>query len=427
MIVGVTLPFEHFSIPTPILAFTPNKIATALMAAFAALQLTLDRRPGRPDPKRLWLIFFAAVLGVGAIQSVALGVSLDSVRRALTTWYALLLFYFLLIYVVRERKDLDLLLTSLVVGCVMAVFSGWAGYGFSSTSARFGTRLGGEGGNPNLLAFNLLIAIGAAASFYFTSRRRSARLASVAALAVMAAGVLTTASRSGIACLGGMLGLWFLRNSRSAARYAIPILGALVAAVLLAPDAAVKRLSTLTVEGVEQEGSAQGRVLMWAAAATAFASNPVTGVGLGRYKEFAHEHPELKDTGIHSAYLSVLAEHGLAGFIPFVAVLALAWREYARAFRVSRGMRQHRDPELGTLGLRAGFLQIAFAGILVQSAVQPSMRHKGLWLMLALATVVVALAWVRAREVAGEETRPLAWAFEPLHPPPTDGADARSS
>jgi len=419
VLAGVTLPFEHYTISSVVVFLTPNKLVTALLLVFVALQWALERRRPPHDPKRLWVLFFLVVLVISALQSILYGVSADSVRRDLTTWYSLALFYFMMIYTLKTRRDLDVLLGAFTVGAVAAAFSGWLGWGEIVETNKFGERLTGEGGGPNLLAFNLLIALAGTASLYFTTQLRGKRLLYLATLAIIPIGVVATLSRSGIIALVAMGGFWAVRFRRFGfLRYAAPVLALLILGALLAPENVVKRLATLTPQGIQEEESAHGRLTMWYGAARAFVSNPITGVGLGGYKTFAGEE-DLRGTGLHSAYLQVLAEQGLVGFIPWVAILILAWSEFSRAWVGARRLRSRDDPELKVLALRAGLLQIGFFGILVMSLAQPSMRHKGLWLLFALATTLRALVRSRIRALEpAREPAPEAWAPPRLVPSP---------
>ncbi len=419
VLAGVTLPYEHYTISSVVVFLTPNKLVTALLLGFVALQWAVERRRPPHDPKRLWVLFFLVVLLISALQSILYGVPADDVRRVLTTWYSLALFYFMLVYTMRSRRDLDALLGAFTLGAVTAVFSGWLGWGAVTETTKFGERLTGEGGSPNLLAFNLLIALSGTASLYFTARSRLRKSLYLAALVIIPIGVVATLSRSGIIALAAMSVLWAVRFGRVGfLRYAAPVLGLLILAALFAPENLAKRLETLTPQGIQEEQSAHGRLTMWIGAARAFVSNPITGVGLDGYKTFANEEG-LRGTGLHSAYLQVLGEQGLLGFVPWVAILVLAWNEFARAWAGARRLRARDDPELEVLALRAGLLQIGFFGILVMSLAQPSMRHKGLWLLFALATVVRALVRSRIRTLEPAPERSLeAWVPPSLVPPP---------
>lgn len=415
ILAGVTLPFEHFVLSSVIIYLTPNKLLTALLLIFVAIQWAVERRRPPHDVKRLWVLFFAVVLAISALQSILYGIPADSVRRVLTTWYSLFLFYFMMVYTLKTRRDLDILLGSFTVGAVTAVFSGWLGWGVITESAKFGERLTGEGGNPNLLAFNLLIALSGTASLYFTTKSRGRKVLYLGALAIIPIGVVATASRSGIVALGSMAVFWAVRFRRIGfLRYAGPILALLILAAAFAPEGVQKRLATLTPQGVQEEGSARGRLLMWYGVAHAFVTNPITGIGLDAYKTFAWNE-SLHSTGLHSAYLQVLGEQGLLGFVPWMAILFLGWREFSRAWAGARHLRARGDPELGILALRAGLLQIGYFGVLVMSLAQPSMRHKGLWQLLALSTVVLGLVRARIRALEpSEAAAPPSWAPRPL-------------
>lgn len=407
--VGLTLPFENTAISSIAIQVTPNKLVTALLLAVVMLQLAAERRDLPRDPKRLWVAFFGVALGVGALQSVLAGVAIDGVRRILTTAYSLLLFYFMLTYAMRRRDELDLLLRWFAVGSVAAVLSGWLGFGVQIEGVR-GSRLAGEGSSPNLLAFNLIVAIAGAAALYFSVRRLASRLAYLGLIAVMTAGVVATLSRSAYVALLAMSLLWALRFGRIGfIKYAAPGLLLAVAAALLAPEQAVERAATLAPAGIQEDESSLGRLRMFPETYRAFMSNPLTGVGLGGYIAWAAKHEE-DPGGIHSAFLQVLAENGLLGFVPFVAITMLAWREFTQASRLARRAGARRDDELRLLQIRALLLQIGYAGALVMSLAQPSMHHKVLWLLFALSTCVLGLVRERARALgASAENSPLGW------------------
>ncbi len=407
--VGLTLPFEHTAVSSVIIQLTPNKLVTALLLGVVMLQLAVERRPLPRDPKRPWIAFFAVALAVSALQSLLADVGVDNVRRILTTAYSLIFFYFMMTYAMRRRDELDLLLRWFAVGSAAAVLSGWLGFGVQVEGVR-GSRLAGEGSSPNLLAFNLLVAISGAAALYFSARRQISRLVYLGLIALMTAGVVGTLSRSAYVALPAMGLLWAVRFRRLGfLKYAAPGLLLVVIAALLAPEQAVERVGTLTPAGIQEDESALGRLKMFPETYRAFMSNPITGVGLGGYVSWAVEH-EKEPGGIHSAFLQVLAENGLLGFVPFVAIVTLAWREFTRAWRLARRAGARRDEELRLLQLRALLLQVGFAGTLVMSLAQPSMHHKSLWLLFALSTCVLDLVWERARVVGPlEESSTLGW------------------
>jgi O-antigen ligase len=409
--VGFTLPFEHTSFDLGPIPLTPNKAVAALLVGLVALQWAIERRPLPRDPKRVWVLVFGLAVGVSALQAFLTLPKVDAVRGVSQTVVALLIFYFVMTYSLRRRLDLDVVLRWFVLGCAVTVISGWLGFGTQIESGvRSGARLAGEGSSPNLLAFNLLVAIAGGAALYFSARGAPARAALLGLLALLTTGVVATLSRSAYVALPLMSALWAVRLRRVGfLKYAVPGVLLVALAAMLAPETAVERASTLRPEEISRDESARGRIEMIPSALRAFASNPVTGVGLQGYIPWAVENDAFAH-GIHNAFLQVLAENGLLGFVPFVAIVVLSWREFTRAWRLARRAGGRRDLELRALEIRALLLQVGLGGALVMSLAQPSMHHKSLWLLFALSSVVMGLVQARAREVQPAPERPmLAW------------------
>lgn len=414
LLVGVTLPIENRAIFLGEYPLTHNKAVAAILVLFVGLQWALEKRRGPADPKRLWILFFAVSLAIGAVQSYVSGVE---IFETLATSSTLLLFYFVMVYSLVTRKDLDLLLASFVAGCVLTMVSGLLGFGVT-TETRYGERLIGEGGGANLLTFNLLIAISVAASFFYTSQRLAVRLVLLSFIGLMTAGVMFTLTRTAYLAFPAMLSFWGFRFRRgSYLKYAIPALLLILLPVLFAPQGVVERFRDLvTAESMEAlDRSARTRFDMVPQVLEAFASNPVTGVGLNGWTQWAYEH-RYRAAAIHNAYLQVLVENGLLGFIPFVMIIVTSWRELSRTCSVARRRRSLGDHELEILGIRSAFLQAAFVGTLVMGLAQPSNRHKGFWLLFVVSTVVWGLLRDRIRRPEPVRPAPQQWRW-PLGSP----------
>jgi O-antigen ligase len=81
-----------------------------------------------------------------------------------------------------------------------------------------------------------------------------------------------------------------------------------------------------------------------------FAHSPLVGHGFGRYTYDSEKWPYVTgiagvhpyyafDTGVpHNEYLHILVLLGLLGFVPYVAILILAWRTAARHYREYFGL-----------------------------------------------------------------------------------------
>ena len=114
------------------------------------------------------------------------------------------------------------------------------------------------------------------------------------------------------------------------------------------------------------------------------------------------------DVGAH-AFLQVAAEQGTFGLIPFLMLHWLCWRDLSAVWRVGRHNRK-KIPRLGAIATRAAMVQTGFVGLLVVAQFQPTLRHKALWLVFALSTILVRIvqAEMRAEGVQQPERVPPA-------------------
>ena len=135
---------------------TPNKVITALLLGICILKPFLEPRRMPHSSKNLWMI----ALGVAGVTSLSMsflmGFPADVLALRGTTLYAIIVYYFVLIYAVEDRRDLGILFWGIVLGTAAIAITGTLGLGRVEEGSRW-TRSGGLGGNPNLLAMNCAI------------------------------------------------------------------------------------------------------------------------------------------------------------------------------------------------------------------------------------------------------------------------------
>lgn len=369
-------------------ALTPNKVVNVLLVGYAALAWALRGTQPPRNAKNAWIIFFFASVGVSFVGSFVQGVELRPLVGVGVTWVSLLLFYLVMAMVIDSVRDLDSVFKGLALGCIVVVVSAALGLG-NAAETRYGTRAGGAGGNPNMLAFNLCLVIPMCMAMFMSTRKSLARMFYLVGIGVSVAGIVVSLSRSGFLAIAAMGSLWMARNRR--VQYILPMFLAVVIMLLLVPEGWIERIGTISLDPTDQ--SAKSRLDALPAIFDAFLSSPIVGIGLIQFITFSLEHGYSHANVIHNAFLEVLAEQGLLGFVPFIVIHMIVWLELGRSYRAARRLRMHRDPELIALGLRAGLLQIAFLGAIVMAMFAPSQAHKGLWLMFALGTAV----WTQTR------------------------------
>lgn len=295
---------------------------------------------------------------------------------------------------VRDQRSTITLVTIFIVGALLS-----AGYGIafpSPVDAADSARLGGAYGNPNALALILIgattLSVGLAA---IGSLRPLARLAYAGGALLCGFALLSTSSRMGLVGLGTVIvvGTLFAGRGRRAPLLAVGLIVALSATVYftaLAPQQSRDRI-------FKTDGGS-GRTDLWKVGWRIVEAKPILGVGAGNFSLVSVQYliqpgaiaqPALiVDTPKvpHNIYLQSLAELGIIGLALFSSIIIFTLRCMVRAARLfaARG-----DPAMEIVS-RALF--IGTAGMLTASAFSSDLFNKPLWLLLALAPALLAMA-----------------------------------
>jgi putative inorganic carbon (hco3(-)) transporter len=228
----------------------------------------------------------------------------------------------------RERRRLEIIMAVLIVCAAVMVLHGHLqranGIGWTGTPLILG-RIAylGMFSDPNDLGLFFVMAVGL--SIYFL-RRSSAviKLIVIAGIGWLTYGAILTDSRGTLIALMAVFGL---EAARRAGKTTAAVFGAISCLTLVATT----RLAT--VSGAEE--SAAGRVEAWYAGMQMFFSHPLIGVGLGNFTE----HHEIT---AHNSIVLPLAELGLLGFLPWLAIFwytarMLHWMAFAEHSEASPG------------------------------------------------------------------------------------------
>jgi O-antigen ligase len=389
--------------------FTPKKIFTAGLLALAALKAALRPRRMPRNGKNLAVLAF----GLAGIPSLAMsylmGTSMREVVIGATSFYAVILLYFLIVYMVEDARDLDVAIWAAVLGAALVGFSALTGIG--AVQEGVWTRAGGLGRNPNLAATYSVTGLTMGFLLFLEKPRAGARRAVLLALMALALmGVLSSLSRTGFLCLVAVSGFLMVRAGRlDLLRFGLPVLLLVgIAFFFLAPEQYFERIATTgeQAQALAQADLKNRRILGWWEGIKAFAASPIVGVGRLTLPEWIARHsPKVGAITPHSSYIHVLATMGLSGFLPWIIAAALNWRDFSRVQRWARRFRARRDPELSALAIRALFMQGAFLVWLVASFFSPFADDEGLWLLLGLGTVVAHQARERALALLEEDAR----------------------
>jgi O-antigen ligase len=222
------------------------------------------------------------------------------------------------------------------------------------------------------------------------------RVAWLAATGVVTLELLLTGSRGGFVAF--LVTATFL--SLRVAHMRIPTLagGAIVALVLLfaIPNPLSQRIlaSGLSedIEDASVEASNRQRLAVLRGGVRMLAEHPLSGVGLGSFKE---ELPKYVDVGksniAHNTYLELAAELGLPGLIAFGLVIVATLRSLERSARFAYQAKRRDLRELA-LGMEAGL-----AGYLVGGVFLSAQYEKFFWLVMFLSLCLERIVRRKAR------------------------------
>lgn len=185
--------------------------------------------------------------------------------------------------------------------------------------------------------FGQMLAVGVALAAYIalSARRVQERVAACAAAFVCVVALVYTLSRG--AMMGLLVALAVGLVLRRVGPRVIAVAAVLVIAGALALPADVRdrlgSLASLASANVDDDSSLRGRLGENLAALEMWRDRPITGVGPGsfernylRYSTVIGIDARPEERSAHNLYLESLAETGLLGTVPFLAVIAIALR-----------------------------------------------------------------------------------------------------
>jgi len=247
---------------------------------------------------------------------------------------------------------------------------------------------------PNQLAGFLVLFLPLAWELLL-GNRGSRRVAYGLLLLVMLGGVAASGSRSGLAAIGLIMGIyfaWYLLRGNVKIVLGLAMAGGVTIALIYSLEShigAIARgltvLNTILVQGHVTDSF---RLRNWSNALVIFQAHPVAGYGLGNIcRDFVYE--------VHNTYLSILAEMGLIGAVALILLLGYILYISYQNTRLVRIMPQW-DPYA-----RGLFMGLVAECIYATQHVMIRSRH--LWLVFGLVIAMNTLLR-RAKKRGGENS-----------------------
>jgi len=327
-----------------------------------------------PVPTFVWPV--AAFVGAGALSVLVaknqIGAIEDVIRFATLVVIVLVLNQLL----TTERALKHLLVAvyvSLAIPALIGAYQVVTKTGYH-VSASF-SRVRGTFDHPNPFSIYLTMLIVMGVALVLKVPRRSVKLLLLGAIGVSGLFLLLTYTRSAwIATLAGLLVVAFYQGKRL-----LPIMGfAVVLVVLLVPSVA-ERFSDLSTE-TTQSGAA-GNSLVWRfeywQQALELSENPIVGAGLRTVQASTDVSKEP-----HNDFIRVYVETGLIGLSAYLWFLVSLARSARRSIRNTRSPLEH-SVAVGFAGCLASLLLLSLVSNVISQLVI-------LWYFLAFAVAAAA-------------------------------------
>jgi O-antigen ligase len=398
---------ESFSALTGLVSVT-KIIGATLVIAWLAYVATADREEG----ERHGLLTREPLLGAAllvltawAAMSLVWAESTEAAQSSVLRLAQNFVLFPIALMAIRAPRHARWVVATFVAGALAAMAMGFVTGTMGDPDAE--GRLKGAGLNPNQLGSYLAVAA-ILAGVMAANRRWSplARCASLSVAAVAVLGVLLTLSRGALLGLAAAMLVAPIVIGRGRRAGALALIVVAIAGVgcwytAVAPAGAVDRITNPGREG----GS--GRENLWLVGWRMVEDKPVLGVGAGNFPVssihyvlrpgFAPgEASSIVDRKkvAHNIYLTVLSELGAVGLSLLLVIILACLRAALRAARTFAA-RGDVAMELLARGVFISLVSLAVAGFF-----SSSLYIKQLWLLLAAAPALLALA-ARDRRASG--------------------------
>ena len=333
----------------------------AVIAAVTLLSLVMTKEPKKlPLTPPIWMLLaFTGWMAVTTVFAFRTSDSADMLNRVLK----IMLMTFVTIMLIRDKKQINLLIWTLVASLG---FYGVKG-GIFTVMSGGSDRVWGPSGSfiegNNEVALGLIVIIPIIYYLFLVSSNKWLKRALVASMLLCGLAALGSYSRGALLAIGAMAFFLWLKSPQKV------VLGMLMALIIPAvvafmPSKWSERMDTINT--YKEDGSAMGRINAWSMAFNLAKDRPLVGGGFEIYdaRTFATYAPVPEDIhAAHSIYFQAMGEHGFVGLGLYLAFGFLTWR---RGSWIIKNAKSRRD--LAWAVSLATMIQVSMIGFAVGGA-----------------------------------------------------------
>lgn len=334
--------------------------------------------------------FFAALAVLAFVSYLALGNKSNIFMSPLMSYASFVFMFFVTMALVDSLPHLQYSVLAIIGALAVAslyLLREWQRSGFQS-----GYRAGWVSGDANYFGANAILALALGYFLLRTKIPRAQKIFCLACTILTALALVVSASR------GAFLGICFCAlfvfvRSRRKAQFIVAglVMGALL---VISPNSPIQRILHPQYGDVS---STEAHKALFLAGVKVFAEHPITGVGLGRFKETMDQMGLFQKRGgyiAHDVYVEYAAEMGILGILLFVSILISTYF----SLNGVRSEARRRNDEFFfavTSGMQTGLIGFCVASMFLSAEYQ-----KTFWVVIFLSAAIPSLFRARNRQRA---------------------------
>lgn len=328
----------------PVLKYLPLAKITAILAMWGLFNnLGRTKRTSKDFPKeaKLLLALTGLLYVSGFLSPVWKGGAVSHAIDYSKVFIAWGLIFLLITTFERLRRIIFIQAASVAVICAVSIIKG-------HSTPRLEGVIGGIYGNPNDLAFAIVLSLPFALAFMVTTRNALGKAIWMFAMLIMMTALFMTASRAGFIDLiiMGTVTLWhFGVRGR---RFYLIVAAAFVSVLLMvvAGGKLYDRFAALSGDSSSEESAYQSyeaRKYLMLRALDGIENYPIFGIGINNFYTYSLIwHP------VHMTYLQICVEGGIPAMILYLMFFGRGFRNL-RILRKTKGLDEHTVLFVGAL------------------------------------------------------------------------------
>lgn len=372
-------PFEILEVPPslPVMKF----LAILALAAWLLKVIAKREKISFREPQNLLIIAFLFILMLsnrGYIYGTI---------NSFSEFSKIIVIYFLIANLITNESRLRITFWALVLSTTYLAVHGILlskGVIIGDVELVHDTRVQSTGifGDPNDLAMTLVVGIPFVVYLFFHERFIPSKVLMVACGCLMLYCIVLTGSRGGSIAFVVVTYL-LLRRKVGTVTAGIFTLACIAVFLIIAPPYTIERIRSASVS----EGTGLGRIELWYAGWLMFLSNPVTGMGMNTYAEYA-------GLVAHNSFFHVAAETGIMGLIIWIGLFYFVFKGLLGANKASK-----KDEESSLDKETPYYLMVSLIGGLICAFFLSRQYSYVLYLLIALSISICRIHGVKDKDV----------------------------